>query len=174
MAMPRPTGTLKWIWSRSTPMAAPANIARTAPSRRLSNRGRCLLTSDSPAREVMVEVMTTVVMSRTPKCRAIRAWEPMCMAITAAIMTPMDCRPTSSTMREMAPVPVSAIQPAVRRSVTLRFQPFGLDWSVNPATAAPRRKAPSATSGPRVGRFAAPANAIARITTLPVMFPVKT
>ena len=40
--------------------------------------------------------------------------------------------------------------------------------------AAPAMKLTNATAGPAIGRPSAPAMAMPRMTTLPVMFPVKT
>ncbi len=72
------------------------------------------------------------------------------------------------------PRPTQTTATAVKSSVVRRVQAPPARRSTRPPSAAPAMKPTSATTGPSTGRSSAPTIAMPRMTTLPVMLPVKT
>ena len=74
--------------------------------------------------------------------------------------------------------PASARQPIATAAMTpvVRFDhsPLGVGLRMRPATIAPSMNAANARAGRSTGMPSAPARPMPKMTTLPVMFPVKT
>ena len=122
----------------------------------------------------MVEVTTTVVTSLTATKRAVAACRPMAAPSRVVTGSPTAGSGWSPTANR-TPASPRQTSPTLRKSVVVRPVHFpAARLSTRPPSAAPAMKPTRASTGPSTGRSSAPTTAMPRMTTLPVMLPVKT